>query len=74
MGFEAEHYAGNMHLYAASMDDPFSYMPSFHVNHESKLPWFELNDDLENILCGFSRQARGSMGKETSSSEFGCPS
>jgi len=49
MGFEAEHYAGNMHLYAASMDDPFSYMPSFHVNHESKLPWFELNDDLEKF-------------------------
>jgi len=46
MGFEAEHYAGGMHLYAASLDDPKYYEPTFHVNYESKLPWLEMHDGL----------------------------
>ena len=46
MGFEADHYPGGMHLYAASLDDPESFKPEFHVNYESKLPWLQLNDDL----------------------------
>ena len=46
MGFEAEHYPGGMHLYAASLEDPNSIKPTFHVNYQSKLPWLELNDNL----------------------------
>jgi len=46
MGFEAEHYPGGMHLYAASMDNPENYEPIFHVNYESKLPWLEMHDEL----------------------------
>lgn len=46
MGFEADHYAGGMHLYAASLEDPTAFEPTFHVNYQSKLPWLEMNDDL----------------------------
>jgi len=46
MGFEAEHYAGSMHLYAASLDNPKSFEPTFHVNYASKLAWLELHDEL----------------------------
>ena len=46
MGFEADHYPGGMHLYAASLEDPNDFKPTFHVNYESKLPWLQINDDL----------------------------
>ena len=46
MGFEADHYNGGMHLYAASLDDPADFEPTFHVNYESKLPWLRMEDDL----------------------------
>ena len=46
MGFEADHYAGGMHLYAASLENPQDFVPEFHVNYESKLPWLQMNDGL----------------------------
>ena len=46
MGFEADHYAGMMHVYAASLENPEAFNPTFHVNYESKLPWLKLDDDL----------------------------
>ncbi len=46
MGFEADHYAGGMHLYAASLDNPEDFKPGFHVNYHSKLPWLEMEDQL----------------------------
>ncbi len=46
VGFEADHYAGGMHLYAASMENPEDFNPTFHVNYQSKLPWLQMNDDL----------------------------
>ena len=46
MGFEADHYPGGMHLYAASLDNPEQFNPTFHVNYSSKLPWLEMQDEL----------------------------
>lgn len=46
LGFEADHYAGGMHLYAASMEHPGDFKPEFHVNYESKLDWLGIEDDL----------------------------
>ena len=46
IGFEAAHYPGGMHLYAASLEDPADFRPEFHVNYQSKLPWLEITDDL----------------------------
>lgn len=46
MGFEADHYPGGMHLYAATLENPADFVPEFHVNYESKLPWLQITDDL----------------------------
>ena len=46
LGFEAAHYPGGMHLYAASLESPEDVKPTFHVNHKSKLDWLPLEDDL----------------------------
>jgi hypothetical protein len=46
MAFVAEHYPGDMQLYAGTLVDPENFKPEFHVNYESKLPWLDLNDDL----------------------------
>ena len=46
MGFEADHYPGDMHLYAASMETPETFLPTFHVNYQNKLPWLKIEDDL----------------------------
>lgn len=46
MGFEADHYPGGMHLYAASMEDPGQFTPTFHVNYQSRLAWLGPEDDL----------------------------
>ena len=46
MGFEADHYAGDMHLYAASLADPSAFEPTFHVFGGEQLSWLKLHDDL----------------------------
>ncbi|MEM6905338.1 MAG: GFA family protein [Pseudomonadota bacterium] len=46
MGFEADHYPGGMHLYAGTLEDPTDFVPEFHVNYQSKLPWLAMEDDL----------------------------
>lgn len=46
MGFVADHYPGGMHLYAASLENPSDFEPTFHVNYQSKLPWLPMQDDL----------------------------
>jgi len=46
IAFEAEHYNGGMHLYAASMENPEDFRPEFHVNYQSKLAWLPISDDL----------------------------
>ena len=61
MGFEADHYPGGMHLYAASLEDPADFEPTFHVNYQSKLPWLKMDDDLpkyEGTLLQQSAQVR----------------
>ena len=47
IGFEADHYAGGMHLYAGSLENPSNFKPTFHVNYSSKLHWLNLGDELE---------------------------
>ncbi len=46
LGFDADHYPGGMHLYAASLEDPGDFQPEFHVNYESRLTWLRIDDDL----------------------------
>ena len=46
MAFQAEHYAGEIHLYAAILDNPQDFKPEFHVHYDEKLDWLRLTDDL----------------------------
>lgn len=46
MAYEADHYPGGMHLYAASLENPENFQPTFHVNYQSKLSWLKIDDDL----------------------------
>ena len=46
MAFQAERYAGEIHLYAASLDDPSGFAPEFHVHYAEGLPWLHIADDL----------------------------
>lgn len=46
MAFEAAHYEGGMNLYAASMENPEEFEPTFHVNYQSRLSWLQMDDDL----------------------------
>ena len=45
-GLEASHYPGAMQIYAASLVNPATFTPEFHLNHESRLAWLKMEDDL----------------------------
>lgn len=46
MAFQAEHYVNEIHLYAATLNDPEQFIPAFHVHYASKLKWLPVADDL----------------------------
>ncbi len=46
MAFQAEHYAGEIHLYAATLENPEEFKPEFHVHTDRQLSWLELTDEL----------------------------
>ena len=46
MAYQAERYAGEIHLYAASLDHPESFEPKFHVHYAERLQWLHIKDDL----------------------------
>ena len=46
MAYEADRFPGEVHLYAASLEDPTSFQPGFHVFTGEQLPWLHLADDL----------------------------
>jgi len=46
MAFQADHYVGEIHIYAASLEHPETFKPEFHVHYGTKLPWLHLDDTL----------------------------
>ena len=61
LGFEASHYPGAMHVYAASLADPATFAPEFHLKNKSRLHWLKMDDDLpkhEGTLFQTSDEAR----------------
>ena len=46
MAFEARRYPGEIHLYAASLEDPQDFRPECHVHYGEHLSWLNLVDDL----------------------------
>lgn len=54
MAFQADKYVGEIHLYAATLDDPAGFTPRFHVHYGEKLEWLHLTDDLPRYAAAAS--------------------
>jgi hypothetical protein len=46
MAYESDRWPDEIHLYAASLDDPEAYRPQAHVHVAERLSWFDVRDDL----------------------------
>ena len=46
MSFESTRWPGEIHLYAASLDNPEDYQPDLHCHMAEHLSWLHLADDL----------------------------
>lgn len=51
MAFQAEHYDGEIHLYAATLTNPDMFTPEFHVHYEEKLSWLSHEDSLHKYAA-----------------------
>lgn len=64
LSFETEKMPGEIHLYAASLDDPTAVIPTCHVFEEERIDWFEVHDQLP-------RYATTRMGGKVAPSHIG---
>lgn len=46
MSFESTRWPGEVHLYAATLDDPEDYVPELHCHHAEHLSWLRMDDAL----------------------------
>lgn len=46
MAYRSVDYPGEMHFFAATLDDPSNFAPTVHVHTDEMLPWVKLADDL----------------------------
>ena len=46
MAFQADHYPFEIHLYAATLENPQDFEPTFHVHYREKLSWLHVDDSL----------------------------
>ena len=46
MAYRSDRYPGEIHFYAALLDDPVTYAPTGHVHAAEMLPWLHLSDGL----------------------------
>lgn len=46
MAYAADRFPGEIHFYAASLDDSSGFVPERHVFHGERVPWVELADHL----------------------------
>ena len=49
VAFDADHYADEIHLYAAGHDDPSALRPQVHVFWSEALPWLHMEDGLRRF-------------------------
>ena len=46
MAYRSTRFPGEIHFYAALLDDSATYQPTSHVHSAEMLPWLHLNDGL----------------------------
>ena len=44
--YEGERFAGEIHFYVSTFDEPQALRPRFHVYYEERLEWLEISDSL----------------------------
>ena len=54
MAFEHDKYPDEIHLYAASLENPKDFSPQFHTHCSEQLPWVRLDDGLPRYDHGVS--------------------
>lgn len=47
MSYRSTRYPGEIHFYAATLDDPTAYHPTAHVHTAEQLSWVHLSDGLK---------------------------
>ena len=52
IAYEADMFPGELHLYTATLDDPDSIPPTFHVFFDEHIGWFDTADDLPRHKAG----------------------
>lgn len=46
MAYRSDKFPGEIHFYAATLDNPADFQPSLHVHTDEQLPWVQLADGL----------------------------
>lgn len=52
MAYDSDRFPDEIHLYAASLDDPAAFAPEAHFFFAEHLPWFDVQDDLPRHPAG----------------------
>ena len=50
MAYRAARFPGEIHFYAATLDDPARFAPTVHVHAGERLPWVHLADGLAQAV------------------------
>lgn len=58
LSFETEVLPEEVHLYAATLDDPALYVPTAHIYWSEHLPWIAVADDLPKHDKGLQEAAK----------------
>ena len=46
IAYDAAAYPDEVHFYIGTLENPEEFVPQFHVFHDEKLAWFEVDDEL----------------------------
>ena len=46
VSYESDRTGDELHLYVCTFDDPQNFVPTGHVFHAERVPWFEIHDAL----------------------------
>ena len=49
MHYASTRWPGEVHLYAATLDDPSVYRPTAHVHWAERVPWLHIADNLDKL-------------------------
>lgn len=49
MSFESTRWPGEVHLYAASLDAPETFVPQLHCHRAEHLPWLTVSDNIKSF-------------------------